>query len=260
MGVQQGSLGKNLLAILGVILLVGMIGMVIYSVRQSERERLTKLVDGFHKRFLMELAASVYDVVPVIYGDEKTLSLSAFYPFRGSSDGSIRGCRAEAILLQARLDNGQVQWYAGEKRSGRISWGKYHTARPCETPVQRSRKLLQAYLWGTRKWIEAVHTVHNKVSESAKYARAFRKQASCVVWEEKPSLKSLSFDVPRTRAELISYQAWLCRILGVGVLTDAWGRPIQLRIEGRQLMAVSAGVDGRFGTADDIVERQMLSP
>ena len=35
MGVQQGSLGKNLLAILGVILLVGMIGMVIYSVRQS---------------------------------------------------------------------------------------------------------------------------------------------------------------------------------------------------------------------------------
>lgn len=259
MRVQQDGLYKNYLALLTIVLLVGMIGGAIYSVRQSERARLTKLVDGFHKRFLMNLAASIYDVVPIVYHDEKTLSLSAFYPFISSLDGSIKGCNADKILIQVRFDRSQIRWYAGEMRSGRILWGTSPTARPYEDPVQRSRKLLHAYLWGTHRWLEVVRTVRTKVGESARYARAFRTQASCVKLEEKPLLKPLPYNIPRTSSELKTYEAWLCKVLGVRSLTDAWGHPIQLRLEGPQMVAMSAGADGAWGTVDDIMVERGLT-
>lgn len=260
MRVQVSDLRRGFLVLIILIMIVGIIGVGIYSVRQSERERLRKLVDGFHRRFLMDLAPAIYDVVPIVYKDEKTLSLSTFYPFISLSDGSIKGCNVDEILLQARFDNRQIRWYTGSMRSGRISWGDYYTARPCEDPAQRSRKLLRAYLWGTHRWVEVVRTVHTKVNESARYARAFRTQASCVKLEEKPLLKPLPYNIPRTSSELKAYEAWLCKVLGVRSLTDAWGHPIQLRLEGSQWVAMSAGADGAWGTVDDItVERGLTT-
>lgn len=71
----------------------------------------------------------------------------------------------------------------------------------------------------------------------------------------KPQLPS---DIPSNQIELQRYLLWLKRLEGDGSLNDSWKHQIQFTISRHEFICRSSGIDGKFGTNDDIVSTRII--
>jgi hypothetical protein len=117
-------------------------------------------------------------------------------------------------------------------------------------PKDDAAKMEQVYLSGERNRLKEVSKIRNDcLSYHIPYVTQMERQSGI----KKLPVPNPKWDLPRNQSELAEYVQFLKTIEGVGQLCDSWGRPLSFSIMNRKLTCVSAGVDGKFGTKDDIL-------
>ena len=117
-------------------------------------------------------------------------------------------------------------------------------------PVQQTRSLLQWATNGSRAW-------RRLVPRGGGPDPHFFPESTPV------TVPLISFNLPRTHAELEEYWRWLVRVTGsANRFRDGWGHQIRLTLDNIShpllLIGSSAGPDGKLNTQDDMIVKRSI--
>lgn len=119
-------------------------------------------------------------------------------------------------------------------------WGK--------DAVKQTHRLLSSVISGSSLWI-------NEYPGGKVIGNTFPKTLSA-------SCPRINFKVPTIKSELLVYKNWLEQLVGKKRLRDGWGNQIIIELVDSPghpvLQASSPGPDGKWKTADDIMEKRKI--
>jgi len=237
---------------IGILLLV--VVLIPLEWRRYETTQWTKLGDTFHARLLVEGVQTVYEKVPILYS-LAAYQRSAFYPFAQS----VPPCEATKISMSYETVQNKIKFYVTIVRRDKRIITNFSEQKDFPDAEKRTRRLFASYLSGTRWWYGLVQQVRANTHERTDYVRKIVSKWCGYSVTLRPMPVLPSYDLPRTPEEGEHYIRWLSELIGFDHLVDGWEQPVRWEVRKSYIGVRSAGVDGRWNTADDIVARLRLS-
>lgn len=251
---------------LSLLVIVGFVGGLIwllwYPTKVAARQSYLLAVRSLNPRLMEFAVVSVgyaYENFGIVIERWEQLIESPFFPF----EPPIHSCGEGQFVLTFRPTGQVVQWnikWIGKE----VSEKHFYILRSRRlSENERTRLLLRALVQSPAWWYTQIEGLYKRFEAEGLRTPEFVSR----YWNQKCPDTLRIKDLVKLRRQTVALQhlprrnylsahrEFLSRSLGIAFL-DAWGHPIRLEWREGFLVASSAGADGRWGTADDLIAKR----
>lgn len=200
---------------------------------------------------LNKIVSNIYTTTGRPLRSQDDLAQSSYYPF-----SQVRSPNGGRVSLRLSEQKEIYEWLfviAPTAKGTRMQrrWTETRLAPEKETHYRLSWLML-----GTKKITQQVRDWREEIKKSWSILVEEKYDTTALSERSLPYIPEVfNRDAP-LQAE--TYIRWLELIEGQTPLLDGWGRPFHFKPSRDFLTGMSAGIDGKLGTTDDIVVRTML--
>lgn len=234
-------------AIVFLIIVISLWWLVYITVTTSYRRSAVE-TDIVYIHSLNKIIVDIYLTTGRPLHSQDDLIKSCYYPFPfplSPNGGKVK------VMLYVHGQEYEWQLEIAPTATGttmRRHW--FETRLPAETETYLRLKWLltdpKMIVVQAQKWREEIKKGWSHFAEIGQHV--------AIPFETSLSLNSIP-SFPTTEKQMADYVHWLERMEGQSPLLDSWGRPIQIMFSRFHIIGKSAGMDGIWGTQDDITFR-----
>jgi hypothetical protein len=258
------SLGKSRAAqiLAAGVAITALLALYLYGDQASQRSRERQYnlswfdPDVMRMRAVGEAAQSIYQQSGRLIRSLAELERTDYYPFPHQIYArSLFGGAIDVTLTEPTANECRFEGAVLTGRQVRIDiCGHFETV----GPQRETQRMVTAYCAGVAQRTAAVDAIEDQfmrrhLKAVYKYELQVHHAPQQTFDEGSQPKRPIPADLPKNDRELKLYVAWLRATEGVTEMNDSWGRPLRFSLTGHGMECRSAGADGVFGTADDVV-------
>lgn len=222
---------------------------------------------------MLTVAKNTYEQLGIEVDSWKALERSPFFPVDvvDSADELLKPCEGGEFFFSFERSGQEVCWKVAWKGSRFLmgeDFQEYRLVLPQRSEEERTRVFLAALVRPPEEWHKQLEAFYEGLRRHRQVLGRHLPSPEGLVryWvrycgqslrvKDLSAVRARAVALGRLRGEryVSEYVRFLREVLGLE-LVDGWGRAVRLEWRGGELVASSAGADGRWGSGDEVVVR-----